>query len=120
MSDKDGKDRSPSIMACELFGYAFNLFPLKTSEGKGQSFINCSPRPRGQGSRHGLEWAPSPQRVSPRGTPEEIVGQFLQRIEFILPQKGSIWCIAETTFVQSSGVPRVGLLASRAMAGAPL
>ncbi len=46
--------------------------PLTTSEGKGQSFINCSPRPRGQGGRHGLEWAPSSQRVSPRGTQKKL------------------------------------------------
>ncbi len=28
------------------------------SKNKGQSFINCPPRTRGQGGRHGLEWAP--------------------------------------------------------------
>ena len=35
-------------------------------------FIDCPPRTRGQGDRHGLEWTPSSQCVLPRGTPEDV------------------------------------------------
>ena len=52
------------------------VLPEASVQGKGQSFVNCSPRPRGQGDRHGLKWPLSPQRVLSRGTPEEVVGFF--------------------------------------------
>ena len=47
---------------------------LNTFRDKGHGLIICSPRTRGWGGRHGLEWAPLPQRVTPRGTPEEEAG----------------------------------------------
>ncbi len=65
--------------------------PLKTSEGKGQSFINCSPRPRGQGGRHGLEWPPSPQRVSSRGTRKKWWNNFCVQIGDMLMSFNCRW-----------------------------
>jgi len=67
-------DRSPSIMKCELFGYALNLVPSKTSVGEGQSFINCFPRPRGQGAVTAVNGPRHPQRVIHARDPDEVVG----------------------------------------------
>jgi hypothetical protein len=49
-----------------------------------------------------------PQRVTPRGTPEEVVEQFLQGIRIHLATDGIYPMLAGTTFAHSSGVPRVG------------
>ncbi len=67
-----------ATMELRLFGYALRLSASQTrSKNKGHSFIDCSPRTRGQGGRHGLEWAPvtlaREARRPTRGTPEEYV-----------------------------------------------
>ena len=59
----------------------------------------------------------TPQRVTPRGTPEEVVEQFLRRIRIHLTAEMIYLMLAGTTFAHSSEVPRVGLRASRAMVG---
>jgi hypothetical protein len=62
----------------------------------------------------------TPARLTARD-PEDVAGQiFLQPIIIHLTTKGIHLVLAGTTFAHSSGVPRVGLLASRAMVGVPL
>jgi hypothetical protein len=41
-----------------VIGSSFHAF-----RDRGHVLIICSPRTRGKGGRHGLEWAPSTQRV---------------------------------------------------------
>ena len=70
-------DSFPSVMACLAAQICTASGALSNkSKNEGQSFIDCSPRPRGQGGRHGLEWTPSPMRVTPRGTPEDVILYF--------------------------------------------
>ncbi len=90
---------------------------------KWQSFINCSPRPRGQGGRHGLEWAPVTPARNTRAGPQCNGGQLMHSIGY-MPM--SFDCrlarvdVDEDGSPLSSGVPRVGLLASRAVVGGAL
>ena len=65
-------DSFPSVMACLAAQICTPSGALSNkSKNEGQSFIDCSPRPR-----DGLEWTPSPQRVLSRGTPEEVIVYF--------------------------------------------
>jgi hypothetical protein len=59
-------------MMCSI-GYSLALCPSFsiTFKEKGQSFLNCSPRTRGQGGRHGLEWAPVTLSASHRAEPRK-------------------------------------------------
>jgi hypothetical protein len=54
-----------------------------TSKNKGQGFIECPPRTRGQGGPHGLSAPPSPQRVKPARNPGRRNCIFLHLFEVI-------------------------------------
>ena len=65
--------RSPSIMACELFGYAFRLgLSQKRPRIKGRASM-IVPAAAGLGGPARPEYTPSQQRVTPARNPEEVV-----------------------------------------------
>jgi hypothetical protein len=116
-------DHYPSTMACEPFGYESSAVFSKTSRNKGQSFMDCSPRPRGQGGRHGFRAPVTPARViraEPRKTLLDLLCLIMRYANVIQLQTGLSRCRQGQLPLFLPGCRESALRASRATVWAPL